>query len=597
MLKHRLRQAKKICLVHHTFMPITASLAEDTLGLLPLDELAKLDYHSREILLGRLMQQRKMRRARSVNRALALPDPADWIESSCFDSSKVSNPEQPQGAPRPRLGDFQKRILRHCFTINPATGRFPYRTVVYSAPKKSGKSSIGAWVTAWYAANVEAPNAVYVLANDREQSAGRVFGFARPTLFGLGGRRDGKYKIVLPNGSYALASTSEPEKEAGASYGLTVWDELWAYKSERARLLWDELRPIGTRTNSMRLVVTYAGFEDSSDLLLMLYLKVFQDTSERALAPGARPVPGLEDIQTTDSLGNAIPCCYEVPEIGLFYFNDHEQRMSWQQGEHGEALLRETVALESAENTYRLTHNRWQVTENRFVDEGVARAAYGRAEAHVTRPMTFGVDAGWRRDCAALVGMYDRDGRYVTGFSKVWKPERDGDAGGLDLEATILEEILKLWRAGLIARRAPAPGEKQLVEQEHLRPIDVWYDETQMHQVAMNLRKKYRLLLARFNQGRERLLSDTFLQNAYLDFRVDNPADAELQSHLEAAKAESQNDANQNLIRIVKSSGTHAKPIDAIVAQSMAIYRRSARAAKPMISAVAQGKAKGWQKR
>ena len=167
--------------------------------------------------------------------------------------------------------------------------------------------------------------------------------------------------MFLPNGSYVQAVTSDPEKEAGASYGLTIWDELWGYKLPRERLLFDELRPIGTRINSMRLIVSYAGFTDSSDLLLSIYSYIFRDTEYEPnedgilqLASGvlpdgttwaARPVPELQDI-TTHILPEApereIPACYEVPELGLFYYNDHEQRDGLgQQGEAGEALNRE----------------------------------------------------------------------------------------------------------------------------------------------------------------------------------------------------------------------------------------------------------------
>ena len=43
------------------------------------------------------------------------------------------------------LTDSQERILRHVFTKAP-NGRFPYETVVWSAPKKNGKTLIGAVV-------------------------------------------------------------------------------------------------------------------------------------------------------------------------------------------------------------------------------------------------------------------------------------------------------------------------------------------------------------------------------------------------------------------------------------------------------------------
>ena len=53
---------------------------------------------------------------------------------------------------------------------------------------------------------------------------------------------------------------------AGASPSIVVFDELWGYVSERSRRLWDELVPVPTRQVSVRLTVTYAGFEGESEV-------------------------------------------------------------------------------------------------------------------------------------------------------------------------------------------------------------------------------------------------------------------------------------------------------------------------------------------
>lgn len=116
-----------------------------------------------------------------------------------------------------------------------------------------------------------------------------------------------------------------------------------------------------------------------------------------------------------------------------------------------------------------------------------------------------------------------------------------------------------------------------------------------MHHLAMQLRKKHRLLLAEFDQKQERTRSDTFLLQQYADFNIDNLEDPDLKSHLEAAKAEQQNaDTDNPLIRIVKATGEHAKPIDLAVAQSMAVYKASKRPKIAPLSGIAQGSAKGW---
>jgi hypothetical protein len=51
---------------------------------------------------------------------------------------------------------------------------------------------------------------------------------------------------------------------------------LWGYTSERSQRLWDELVPVPTRKVSVRLTVTYAGFEGESELLEGLYKRGLQ---------------------------------------------------------------------------------------------------------------------------------------------------------------------------------------------------------------------------------------------------------------------------------------------------------------------------------
>ncbi len=565
-----------------------------------LNDLTILDAPDRDLLLARLIEQRRRRTRANVEASLALPDIADWIEANCYDADRVRNPERPQDSPKIHLTAMQKRILRHCFTINPRTGRFPYRTVVYSAPKKSGKSAIGGMISAWYAACVEAPNAIFILANDREQSTARVYKAARPSLFGIGGVKDGRYRINLPNGTYVQASTNDPGKEAGGTYGLTVWDELWAFTTPRDQSLWAELRPVPTRVNSVRLVATYAGYEDASDLLFGIYKTIFTDSTERLLAPGAAAVPELLNIVTTDSTGAVIPCCYEATEIGLFYFNDHEQRMPWQQGEHGEALMRESSLGETETDTYRLNFNRWQKTQNRFLGMEALQASFARFKVEPLPkfiPMTMAIDAGWMHDNSALCGVFPgADDKYITAYARAWIP--DAKDGGLDLDATITAEVLRLYKAGMIAYREPSAGERLLAAKENLRCVDVWYDATQMHQVAMRLRKKHKLLLAPFDQKKLRLLSDSFLREAYNKNGIDNLPSAVLESHLDAARSESQLNANAvGLTRIVKAVGKYSKPIDLAVAQSMAVYKCSSRTPPVLSAGIISTGVKGWTRK
>jgi phage terminase large subunit-like protein len=72
------------------------------------------------------------------------------------------------------LTDHQREILRLAFAFDD-DDRLSYDTIIYSCPKKSGKTTINGALTLWWAFTQEAPNEILVLANDLEQSLARVF--------------------------------------------------------------------------------------------------------------------------------------------------------------------------------------------------------------------------------------------------------------------------------------------------------------------------------------------------------------------------------------------------------------------------------------
>jgi phage terminase large subunit-like protein len=66
------------------------------------------------------------------------------------------------------LFPFQREILSLAFAFDDQ-GKLPYDTILYSCPKKSGKSTINGALTLWWALAQEPPNTCLLLANDREQ--------------------------------------------------------------------------------------------------------------------------------------------------------------------------------------------------------------------------------------------------------------------------------------------------------------------------------------------------------------------------------------------------------------------------------------------
>jgi hypothetical protein len=167
-------------------------------------------------------------------------------------------------------------FLSEGFTLT-RDGRLRYPEMLFGAPKKTGKTAVAGMAALYTGAVIGGRNAeIYCCANDLDQSVGRVFKACTriievsPML-----RRDTKVtgqKIeFLSNGATIEAIASDYAGAAGAAPALTIFDELWAYTSESARRLWDEMVPIPTRKVSGRLTVTYAGFQGESVLLEELY--------------------------------------------------------------------------------------------------------------------------------------------------------------------------------------------------------------------------------------------------------------------------------------------------------------------------------------
>jgi hypothetical protein len=194
-----------------------------------------------------------------------------------------------------RLQPHQRAVLARAFAFDKA-GRLPYDTIVYSAPKKSGKTTINAALTVWWAYTQESPNELLVIANDLEQAQGRVFASLVRLIQGnpaLARSATITAKAIeLSNGSRIIVLASEYAGAAGSNHGLTSWDELWGYTSESSRRLWEELTPVPTRRNSVRFITTYAGWEGESELLRDLY-KLGVGPEEHPEGQGERCSPKL----------------------------------------------------------------------------------------------------------------------------------------------------------------------------------------------------------------------------------------------------------------------------------------------------------------
>lgn len=492
-----------------------------------------------------------------------------WVEQNFYDPTTVIQFGKQwvfDTAQTLILEATQKRIVDFVLTPDDK-GNFPYQTIVYSTIKKEGKTTLAGAVGAWFAACIEPPNLILTLANDQEQSAGRIFGAMTPTLNYLGCRVptavSSKPEVRLPNGTVVQAIANNYAGAAGANYGLTLWSELWAYTTERSRRLYEELVPVPTKKTSIRWVETYVGFEDESDLLLDLFTRIFTDTEETGLQPNAVPVPELIDIQSDGK-----PCCYHIPEEGLFYYHNHTPRMPWNVGEEGLDYRRKQKAELRPTQYTRLHENRWQTAEGTFIEPSWYDDAV-TLDGPSEEPAIFALDGAIRNDTICLVGikkynimLWDElHERYKLVYFKSWSPARSGMKankelgtlkGDMDLDETVGAEIVHLHNRGLI-----------------IGPV--WYDPYQLHQVAVKLRKK-RIPCVEFVQQSERLKSDTFFAEVLRKGELDMFYHEIMEQHIKNAKAK---EFENMQIRIVKGTIGRGNKVDAAVATAMALWKAS----------------------
>lgn len=330
------------------------------------------------------------------------------------------------------LAEHQKKVLRAAFTPD-KEGRLPFQTILLSCVKKSGKSTLAAGIMLWFALveSSEGPNELFAVANDLEQSRGRVFKMVTEAI-----RLNPRLRqsaVIKQNeiqfhstGTTITALASDYASAAGSNHGLVVWDELWAYTSERSRRLWDELTPVPTRRNSVRVIVSYAGFQNESALLWELYQR------------------GLKGRRLFDDLP-------VWAGDGLLMLWDNVPRMPWQTDAYYESQR-----LELRPNAFlRLHRNEWVTGAEGFIDlsewDACVDPGHRPLLASDGRPLFVGVDAATKHDSAAVVAVcFDWSSqKIILARHRIWQPTPEQP---LDIENTIEEYLLELYASFPVER-------------------------------------------------------------------------------------------------------------------------------------------------
>lgn len=353
-----------------------------------------------------------------------------------------------------RLEDHQRKILAEAFRCD-ENERFVYKTIIYSAPKKSGKTAINALVCLWCGFCIEPPNEILIAANDLDQSISRVFDAAKGFITKnseLKERADfsGRLLIRLKNETTIKAIPSDYEGQAGPNQGLVSFDELWGFMSEKSRRLYEELTPVPTRRNSIRFISTYAGWEGESILLEELYLKNFDR--------GGNVRPGV-----IRPLGDDFPV-YTIGDIFVYW--DHESRMPWQTPEYYESQRADLRV-----NTYlRLHENRWVSTESSLFDmedwDDCVDPEYRPPLPDKSIRLFVAADASVKKDRSAVVSVYRKDNFLCLGPFRIWQPTPQEP---MDLEVTMEAYIKELDKG--------------------YRVVEVLYDPYQFHRSSTTLRQ------------------------------------------------------------------------------------------------------------
>jgi phage terminase large subunit-like protein len=326
---------------------------------------------------------------------------ATWKTDAIAFFESLYNPETRE---RFKLNRAQKRFIRKAFTFTD-DGRLRYPELVFSGPKKSGKTTLAALVVIYIIIFLAGPyGEAIIVANDLEQAQNRVFEATKRIIKAFLGEDRVKISAsrieIVSTGSVILAISSDYASASGSNANIVVFDELWAFTSERSRRLWDELVPPPTRKIAVRLTTTYAGFSSESELLEELY--------KRGLAG--------EEVE---------PSLYEQP--GLLMAWHHEPIAPWQTPEWVEQMR----ASLRANAFRRLIQNEFVTSESNYVDmNDFDRCVDPDARPVLSDPnlrVWIGLDGSYQHDSTGVAAVtYDNKEQKVRLVAhKIFTPTKD----------------------------------------------------------------------------------------------------------------------------------------------------------------------------
>lgn len=464
--------------------------------------------------------------------------PDEWIERHFL----VDRPRDPvtganlEAGPL-RMADYQRRILREALSRNP-DGTFKYSTIVWSEPKKSGKTTLAAAVTMYMAARNKASH-IYCLANDGKQSQDRIFR-AMDQCLKLHAVQGGIFEQVksiwtppsfqLDNGTVVEAIPCDAAGEAGSEPLMTVWSEMWGYRQEAKERLWTEMTiPPTLYGHALRWVESYAGYEDESTVLWNLY--------DNGVNHGARH-PDFPDLPV-------------YTNGSQFTYWSHEARMPWQTKDY----YADEAKLMLPNEFLRIHKNQWVSATTSLFDNMIT---WDRCYDPIAQPLLPGddtpivlaVDASVSGDSSAIVATsrhpddsWDAPVRRIcVRHTSVYYPQpgmKINYSETLEPEIRLLCEMFNVYK--------------------------VVYDPYQLHKMCTDLSLDGVGAFEEFDQTRRRSKSDKALYDMIIMRQLRHNGDIELRKHVQNCAVRSE--GASGTLRLTKKAA--GRPIDLAVALSM----------------------------
>ena len=439
-------------------------------------------------------------------------DPVPYLESQVY----ITETGQPLV-----LHEEHKAVLREMFSRG-ADGLLNYEIMLWSAPKKSGKTQIVSGIAKWQAERIPAGE-VYIVGNDLKQADNRMNQAIRESL-ALNPRTSSikpiRNTVHIPNGTRIEAVPVDPAGEAGSNPTGIFWTEAWGAKLKKHEEMWSEMNLSSTRIGeAFKMLESYAGHTGESMILQRIYDAVVKPEN-------AHPT---------------IPELYAKGNIVVYWCTRHI--MPWQQGKRYEQFLA-TRETEMPPNEFRRQYwNEWTSAVDAFIDIQLWRAREVSIPAlDAETPVVIGIDAAVTSDCCALVMVSMQNEMVSVRRVMIWYPPEHGEIQ--------LEEVYDAL--------------KVLYTQYNV--ILTVYDPTQLESIAQRVRAEF-AWIEKFNQGQDRLVADKLLRDEIVNGRIQHGGEPVLDEHMLNANAKTDGDK----LRIVKRHDD-AK-IDAVIALSMAHKR------------------------